>query len=234
MRTLRGGRSLLGKLGRVRALVLDVDGVLTDGGLYYGERGEALKKFHVRDGMGLRLVQEAGVAVALVTGEETEIVRRRAEKLKIRDVYGGVEDKRRALEDFLASRGIAPGDAATQSGVSSAVVGTVVGAALGAAIGAATGNPALGAGVGAGAGLFGGTMVGASAAYASGTAVQYRYDIAYQQCMYAKGNQIPAIVQAPRAAGGAYGAPPRPAPLPPPPPNYSPPPPAPPPPAPPL
>ncbi len=112
MRTLRGGRALLGKLGRLRALALDVDGVLTDGGLYYGEGGEALKKFHVRDGMGLRLVQEAGLAVALITGEETEIVRRRAEKLKIRDVFAGVEDKRRAFESFLSSRGIAPGDAA--------------------------------------------------------------------------------------------------------------------------
>ena len=124
----------------------------------------------------------------------------------------------------LQQCGIPPGDAATQSGVTSAVVGTVVGAALGAAIGAAAGNPALGAGVGAGAGLLGGSAIGANTAYASGTAVQQRYDIAYQQCMYAKGNQIPAIVQAPRANGGPYGAPPRSAPLPPPPPppNYAP------------
>ena len=112
MKALRGGRVLLRRLGRVRALVLDVDGVLTDGGLYYGGQGEALKKFHVRDGMGLRLVQEAGIAVALVSGEETGIVRRRAEKLKIRDVFEGVEDKRRAFDSFLASRGIAPGEAA--------------------------------------------------------------------------------------------------------------------------
>jgi 3-deoxy-D-manno-octulosonate 8-phosphate phosphatase (KDO 8-P phosphatase) len=112
VKALRGGRALLGKLGRVRALVLDVDGVLTDGGLYYGEQGQALKKFHVRDGMGLRLVQEAGLSVALITGEETGIVRRRAEKLKVLDVFGGVEDKRQALDAFLASRGIAPEDAA--------------------------------------------------------------------------------------------------------------------------
>ena len=110
----------------------------------------------------------------------------------------------------LQQTGIAPGDAATQSGVASAVVGTVVGAGLGAAIGAAAGNPALGAAVGAGAGLFGGTAVGANAAYASGSAVQYRYDIAYQQCMYAKGNQIPAVVQAPRPARSVYAPPPPP------------------------
>jgi hypothetical protein len=117
--------------------------------------------------------------------------------------------------------GLTPGDAAVQSGVTSAVVGTAIGAGLGAAIGAAAGNPALGAAVGAGAGLFGGSAVGANAAYASGTSVQHRYDIAYQQCMYAKGNQIPAIVQAPRAVSAS----PWPAPPPPPPPRYAPPPP---------
>lgn len=129
----------------------------------------------------------------------------------------------------LQQTGITPGDAGTQSVVASAVIGTAVGAALGAAIGAAAGNPALGAAAGAGAGLFGGTAVGANAAYASGSAVQYRYDIAYQQCMYAKGNQIPAVVRAPRSARSVYVAPPPPPPPPgysPPPPGYSPPPPA--------
>ncbi len=118
--------------------------------------------------------------------------------------------------------GIAPGDAAMQSGVGSAVIGTVVGAGLGAAIGAAAGDPAMGAAVGAGAGLFGGTAVGANAAYASGTAVQYRYDVAYQQCMYAQGNQIPAAVQAPRSTRSVYVPPPPPPAPPPPPPSYSP------------
>lgn len=81
--------------------------------------------------------------------------------------------------------------AANESGVTSAVVGTVVGAALGAAIGAAAGNPGMGAAVGAGAGLFGGSAAGAGNAYASGAMIQRRYDHAYMQCMYAKGNQIP-------------------------------------------
>ena len=82
--------------------------------------------------------------------------------------------------------------AANDSGAASAVVGTVVGAALGAAIGAAAGNPAMGAAVGAGAGLLGGTAAGANTAYASGAIVQRRYDHAYIQCMYAKGNQVPS------------------------------------------
>ena len=81
--------------------------------------------------------------------------------------------------------------ASNDSAVASAAIGTVVGAALGAAIGAAAGNPAMGAAVGAGAGLFGGTAAGANNAYASAHMVQRRYDHAYMQCMYVKGNQIP-------------------------------------------
>jgi 3-deoxy-D-manno-octulosonate 8-phosphate phosphatase (KDO 8-P phosphatase) len=99
-------------LQRVRALVLDVDGVLTDGGMYYGPGGEGLKRFNVKDGMGLRLVLEAGIAVALISGEDSEILRRRAEKLKIVDVYVGVEDKLKTLEGFLAARKIPLTDAA--------------------------------------------------------------------------------------------------------------------------
>jgi len=93
-------------LQRVRALVLDVDGVLTDGGMYYGPGGEGLKRFNVKDGMGLRLVLEAGIAVALISGEDSEILRRRAEKLKIADIFVGVEDKLKTLDSFLASRKI--------------------------------------------------------------------------------------------------------------------------------
>ena len=99
-------------LQRIRALVLDVDGVLTDGGMYYGPGGEGLKRFNVKDGMGLGLVIEAGIAVALISGENSEILRRRAEKLKIADVFVGVEDKLKTMEGFLAARKIALAEAA--------------------------------------------------------------------------------------------------------------------------
>ncbi len=99
-------------LQRVRALVLDVDGVLTDGGMYYGPGGEGLKRFNVKDGMGLGLVIEAGIAVALISGENSEILRRRAEKIKIADILVGVEDKLKTLEGFLASRKISLAEAA--------------------------------------------------------------------------------------------------------------------------
>jgi uncharacterized protein YcfJ len=81
--------------------------------------------------------------------------------------------------------------ASAESTVSGAAIGTAVGAAVGAAIGAAAGSPAVGAAVGAGGGLLGGTAIGASNAEGASTSVQHRYDIAYTQCMYAKGNQVP-------------------------------------------
>src|SRR2546428_12299260 len=84
-----------------------------------------------------------------------------------------------------------PQAASSQSTVTGAAVGTLIGAGLGAAIGAAAGNPGIGAAVGAGGGLLSGTVFGARKGQAAGGEVQHRYDIAYTQCMYAKGNHVP-------------------------------------------
>lgn len=91
----------------------------------------------------------------------------------------------------LQQTGATPNQAANQATASGAVAGTVLGAAGGAAVGAAAGNPALGAAAGAGIGLLGGTAVGAGQGAGARWTLQQRYDIAYMQCMYAKGNQIP-------------------------------------------
>jgi len=112
-----------------------------------------------------------------------------------------------------------PGAPATQNTAVGAAVGTAIGAGLGAAIGAASGHAGTGAAIGAGTGLLGGAAVGANADQMSGWNAQRRYDMAFQQCMYAKGNQIPGAVRGTR----------RPAVPPPPPPGYSPAPPGPPP-----
>jgi outer membrane lipoprotein SlyB len=114
--------------------------------------------------------------------------------------------------------GTTTGQASTESTVGGA--GTLVGAALGAAVGAASGNPATGAAIGAGAGLVGGTAVGASAGQRAGISVQRRYDTAYMQCMYTKGNQIPVArgYQSPRVQPPPPPRPPAP-PAPPPPPT---------------
>jgi hypothetical protein len=88
------------------------------------------------------------------------------------------------------------------------VVGTLLGAGLGAAIGLATGSPATGAAIGAGSGLLLGTTSGASTGQSYGYDTQNRYDIAYQQCMYAKGNQIPGVATRAQGSGSAPMPPP--------------------------
>jgi 3-deoxy-D-manno-octulosonate 8-phosphate phosphatase (KDO 8-P phosphatase) len=91
-------------LRAVRLLVLDVDGVLTDGRLFYGPKGELLKAFHVRDGYGIKQLQAAGIAVAIISGRRSTAVARRARELGIRHVAQGVEDKLAALGKLARAR----------------------------------------------------------------------------------------------------------------------------------
>jgi 3-deoxy-D-manno-octulosonate 8-phosphate phosphatase (KDO 8-P phosphatase) len=77
----------------IRLLVLDVDGVLTDGRLYFGARGEALKVFHVRDGHGIVQLRRAGIAVAVISGRRSPMVAVRCRELGIEHVHQGVTDK---------------------------------------------------------------------------------------------------------------------------------------------
>jgi len=83
--------------GAIRLLVLDVDGVLTDGRLYFGPRGEALKVFDVRDGVGLKQLQRAGLQVAVISGRRSRMVATRCRELGVRHVLQGVGDKLAAL-----------------------------------------------------------------------------------------------------------------------------------------
>jgi YrbI family 3-deoxy-D-manno-octulosonate 8-phosphate phosphatase len=80
---------------------MDVDGVLTDAGMYYTENGDELKKFNTRDGMGVALVREAGLKTAILTRESTEMVRRRGAKMRIDYVYIGVTDKLSCMRKLL-------------------------------------------------------------------------------------------------------------------------------------
>jgi len=86
----------------IRLLVLDVDGVLTDGRLYFGARGESLKVFDVRDGYGLVALQRAGIAVAVISGRRSAAVRERCRELGVRHVYQGVGDKLLVFERLRA------------------------------------------------------------------------------------------------------------------------------------
>lgn len=92
----------------VRLAIFDVDGVMTDGRLYYTERGEELKVFDVRDGHGLKMLQRSGVRLALLTSRASRAVALRAENLGIDLVHQGVADKLAALEKLLATLELAP------------------------------------------------------------------------------------------------------------------------------
>jgi 3-deoxy-D-manno-octulosonate 8-phosphate phosphatase (KDO 8-P phosphatase) len=85
----------------VRLLVLDVDGVLTDGHLYYGPDGIELKAFHIHDGLGLRMLMASGIQVAIITGRSSRAVELRAENLGISNLYQGVADKLEAFRQLL-------------------------------------------------------------------------------------------------------------------------------------
>jgi 3-deoxy-D-manno-octulosonate 8-phosphate phosphatase (KDO 8-P phosphatase) len=93
-------------LAALRLLVLDVDGVLTDGRLRYGPDGEREKLFHVRDGYGIRTLAASGVMIALISGRSSEAVARRCADLNIREVQQGMADKGAAFAALIARLGI--------------------------------------------------------------------------------------------------------------------------------
>jgi len=101
------GRELAVRAARVRLVLTDCDGVLTDGAVYYSADGEALRRFSVRDGMGVERLREAGIATAIVTREESSAIARRAEKLHLAHAFLGVRDKERQLPALLRQTGCA-------------------------------------------------------------------------------------------------------------------------------
>ena len=101
-----GGPSLRETLRRIRLFATDVDGVLTDAGMYYSESGDEWKKFNTRDGMGIKLLQRAGLITAIVTQERTRLVARRAEKLAIPELHQGVMDKLSVIREMAARHGL--------------------------------------------------------------------------------------------------------------------------------
>jgi YrbI family 3-deoxy-D-manno-octulosonate 8-phosphate phosphatase len=82
---------------QIKLLITDVDGVLTDGGMYYSKNGEMLKKFNTRDGMGVQLLQNNKIPVIIITGEKSQIVSSRAKKLLIKEVFLGIKKKESLL-----------------------------------------------------------------------------------------------------------------------------------------
>jgi len=108
----RSPKSLAATLKRIRLFATDVDGVLTDAGMYYSESGEEFKKFNTRDGMGIKLLQRAGLITAIVTQERTKLVAWRGEKLTIPEVHQGVMDKLSLVREMAGRHGLSMNEVA--------------------------------------------------------------------------------------------------------------------------
>ncbi|MBN4053484.1 3-deoxy-manno-octulosonate-8-phosphatase KdsC [Haliea sp. AH-315-K21] len=94
-------KEILDKAQNIKLLVLDVDGVLSDGKLYFSDKGDEFKAFSTLDGQGIKLLQNAGIEVALITGRTSSIVTQRAKELGIKTLVQGCEAKLTALDDIL-------------------------------------------------------------------------------------------------------------------------------------
>ena len=100
--------ALAEKINAIELAIFDVDGVLTDGRLYYGSGGVEVKAFHVQDGAALKLCMRAGIDVAIITGRASEAVSRRVDELGITHFFDGVAKKEVALEALVAATGVDP------------------------------------------------------------------------------------------------------------------------------
>jgi YrbI family 3-deoxy-D-manno-octulosonate 8-phosphate phosphatase len=95
-----------------KLIITDIDGVWTDGGMYYDQTGNEWKKFNTSDGAGILLCKKLNIKTAILTGEKTEIVRRRAEKLKVDFLFDGLQDKVEPADKLIADLGISYNDVA--------------------------------------------------------------------------------------------------------------------------
>ncbi len=105
-------QDILDKAARVRLVVFDVDGVLTDGSLFLGDDGEEYKAFHSRDGHGMNMLRKSGVEIGIITGRTSRVVEHRMASMGIEHIYQGQLDKLPAFEDLLAKLALAPDEVA--------------------------------------------------------------------------------------------------------------------------
>ncbi len=98
--------SLRVQIERIRVLIVDVDGTMTDGGMIYWEGGGEAKRFHVRDGVGIALLQRAGIQVVMASGERLELLERRASRLKVDGCFLGCRNKAEAIQPWLERRSL--------------------------------------------------------------------------------------------------------------------------------
>lgn len=93
---------------RIKLVLSDNDGVMTDHGVYYSDQGEVMKRFSIRDGMGVERLRQVGIETVIITGELSGSVKTRAEKLKMKWLYVGIKDKANKLTEIISETGIQP------------------------------------------------------------------------------------------------------------------------------
>ncbi|MEM3062093.1 MAG: HAD family hydrolase [Nitrososphaerota archaeon] len=91
-------KNILNRAKKIKLVITDVDGVLTDGGMYYTAKGDVMKKFHVRDGMGVTLLRKSNIPTIIVTKEQTLMVRQWAKRMQIKKLFDGVKEKEKILD----------------------------------------------------------------------------------------------------------------------------------------
>ena len=101
-------KEILEKAAKIKLLICDVDGVLSDGKVYFGNQQEELKNFNIKDGLGIKLMQKHGIKVAIITGRKSNIVAHRAKELGIELVYQGRSDKRATFDEIAANLNLSP------------------------------------------------------------------------------------------------------------------------------
>ena len=101
-------KKIIDKILKIKLLILDVDGVLTDGNLYYSDTGTDIKTFHVQDGLGIRMLQNSGIEIGVITGHNSPLIQIRMQALKVPHIYQGQEHKQNAFEELLNKLNLAP------------------------------------------------------------------------------------------------------------------------------
>lgn len=104
--------AVLASAKKIKVMIFDVDGVMTDGGLMIGDDGQEYKTFHSQDGLGMKLLKKSGVQMAIITGRTSNVVTKRAESTGIEHFYQGIDDKLAAFNDLIKKMDIHPDEAA--------------------------------------------------------------------------------------------------------------------------
>jgi 3-deoxy-D-manno-octulosonate 8-phosphate phosphatase (KDO 8-P phosphatase) len=105
-------KAVLARAKQIKVVIFDVDGVMTDGGLMIGDDGQEYKTFNSQDGLGMKLLRQSGIQMAIITGRSSKVVTQRAESTGVAHFYQGVEDKLVAFNDLVKKMNIKPEEAA--------------------------------------------------------------------------------------------------------------------------